>query len=181
MRIVAGTHGGRVIRPPGNLPVRPTTDRAKESLFNILATRYDFGEIAALDLFAGTGNISFELASRGCPDVLSLDKNKNCVNFIKSESARLGFENIIKVVQADVFPYLSKLSGRFDLIFADPPYKLEKLENLVNKIFQLNLLAEKGRFILEHSIKSEINAGIKPVDQRKYGQSMFSIFKHQEL
>ncbi|MBZ0241946.1 MAG: RsmD family RNA methyltransferase, partial [Bacteroidales bacterium] len=121
MRIIRGKYQRRQIQAPANLPVRPTTDMAKESLFNILENNLDFEEVEALDLFTGTGNIAFELASRGCISVLAIEQDKACVQFIKNTVSQLKMDNLT-VLRMDVFKFLPGTRQQFDLIFADPPY-----------------------------------------------------------
>ena len=131
MRIISGNHKGRKIIAPKNLPVRPTTDRAKESLFNILQNRYNISKLKALDLFSGTGNISFEFASRNAKKITAVDKNIKCTNFINKMSLELDFN--IKTITSDCFNYILNTSDKFDIIFLDPPYKEKALENINNK------------------------------------------------
>src|SRR5690606_21963947 len=123
MRIISGTHKGRRLTAPKNLPVRPTTDFAKEALFNILRSRIYFDEISVLDLFAGTGNISFEFASRGVPKIVSVDLDQGCVQFISKIAAEFTFP--ITAVKSDTIKYLENTSEKFDIIFLDPPYDFE--------------------------------------------------------
>ena len=124
MRIISGTHKGRVMHPPKNLPVRPTTDFAKESIFNILNNHFELDGLAVLDLFCGTGNISYEFASRGCGTITSVDDNFNCTSYVKKTA--LAFQmNMIHVIKADVFSFLKKTAGKFHIVFADPPYEME--------------------------------------------------------
>ena len=124
MRIIRGRYQRRRIEAPHTLPVRPTTDMAKESLFNILENYMDFEEVEALDLFAGTGNISYELVSRGCPRVLAVDENQGCVKFIRETATKLSMDEL-SVVRADVFRFVPKHTLKYDLIFCDPPYDCE--------------------------------------------------------
>ena len=124
MRIVSGTHKSKRIYAPKNLPVRPTTDMAKESLFNILNNDYYFDEIRVLDLFSGTGNISYEFASRGTQQILSVDQNLNCIRFIQKTAEELGFK-AITTLKADVFEFVTKHKQEYDVIFADAPYDIE--------------------------------------------------------
>ena len=123
MRIIGGIHKRRIVQPPQKLPVRPTTDKAKESLFNILNNIIDFTGISSLDLFAGTGNISFELASRGCSSVISVDKDFGCVKFITKVKNDLNMDNLV-VSRQDAFRFINATNQKFDLIFADPPYSV---------------------------------------------------------
>lgn len=178
MRIISGIHKGRRINPPKGLPVRPTTDFAKEGLFNILRNRIDFNNIKALDLFAGTGNISFELASRGVPEITAIDSDFGCVKFIKKTAEELGLP--ITAFKIDVNKFLDAQKDSFDFIFADPPYQfpLEKLREIVTKVQDNKLLNEQGFLVIEHTktIDLSIISGFE--DYRKYGDSVFSFFKN---
>ncbi|UKJ09041.1 RsmD family RNA methyltransferase [Solitalea lacus] len=176
MRIIGGKLKGIRLQAPKNLPVRPTTDISKESLFNILFNRFDFDEITALDLFAGTGNISFELASRGCPSVTSVDKFMGCVEYIKKTATQHQL-TAIKTYKADVFKYLDLETTKYDLIFADPPYDMPNPERIAAKVFEKGLLKENGLLVIEHA--SFINMQNFPnyASGRKYGQSTFSFFE----
>ncbi|RYZ15692.1 MAG: methyltransferase domain-containing protein, partial [Sphingobacteriales bacterium] len=151
MRIVSGSHKGRRISPPSNLPVRPTTDMGKESLFNILNNRLDFDGARAMDLFAGTGNISYEMGSRGCSEITSVDSDSGCIKFIRKTTAE--FEFPITAVQSNVFTFLEKASGKYDLIFADPPYAMEQkdFDRLLTAVFTRDLLDQDGLLVIEHS------------------------------
>ena len=177
MRIISGTHRGRKITPPRNLPVRPTTDRAKEALFNILANRLDLEDTRVLDLFAGTGNMSFEFASRGSVDVTSVDLHHGCVQFIGKKAEE--WELPIQARRMDVFKYLESDSGKYDLIFADPPYDLtpEDFESLHRLVFGGGLLTETGMLILEHSSRSDLSHLPYFQEVRTYGNSKFSFFE----
>jgi len=175
MRIVGGLLKGRRFNPPRGLPVRPTTDFSKESIFNILGNQFDFEEIKALDLFAGTGNISYELASRGCKDITSVEKDRDCNRFIGKTAAEMGIESI-EIVQDDVFAFLRNCSDQYDLIFADPPYTVNNPGEIAELVFENNLLKENGIFILEHQPKLSFEKHQRFVQQRKYGSSIFSIF-----
>ena len=151
MRIIAGKYKGKKIFAPKTLPVRPTTDFAKEGLFNFLNNQINFEQIKILDLFAGTGNISFEFSSRGCKNVTSIDLNFNCVKFMKSMNKELLFQN--NIIRTDAFRYLKKCKESFNLIFADPPYDMENTNLIPQLIFERNLLFEKGFLVLEHDNK----------------------------
>ena len=151
MRIISGSNKGRIIKTPANLPVRPTTDLAKESLFNILNNHFDFEELDVLDLFAGTGNISYEFASRGAKRIVSVDNNFKCAEFIRKAAQEYGFNKIITVQRANVFVFLKYPQVPFDLIFADPPYDMEGIETIPDLIFNQKLLKPGGWLILEHS------------------------------
>src|SRR5690554_4992907 len=176
MRIISGTHKGRRLTAPKNLPVRPTTDFAKEGLFNILRTRLFFDEINVLDLFAGTGNISFEFASRGVPTITSVDSHSGCVHYINKIAVEFSFP--ITAIKSDADNYLAGASGKFDIIFADPPYDFEipDFENIVQLIFEKGLLDEEGMLIIEHSKENNLSTLSHFSEARKYGGSVFSFF-----
>jgi len=176
MRIIGGKYGRRNIHPPKNLPVRPTTDLAKESLFNILSNRIDFQDKLALDLFAGTGSISFEFASRYCQSVISVDKNFQCIQFIKTAAADFGMENL-QAIRADVFRFIQTSSKKFDIIFADPPYALENIETISRLIFENELLNPDGWLIVEHPREIDFSERQHFVEHRKYGKVNFSFFQ----
>ena len=161
---------------PKKLPVRPTTDFAKEGLFNILTHRVDFDETSLLDLFSGTGNISYEFGSRGTEDITSVDVHYGCVKYINTISEELDFS--IKTVKCDVLKYLSSTSSTFDIIFADPPYSLEQtdFEAIVNKIFERKLLIPDGLLIIEHSKHTDLSKNKYFTEARRYGGSIFSFF-----
>ena len=149
MRIIAGKNKGRKIVAPTTLPVRPTTDLGKESLFNILNNYFFFDAITVIDLFAGTGNVSLEFASRGAISVTSVDSYAGCVDFIKKTAAQLQYLNVT-AIKADAFQYVERLRQPVDIIFADPPYDLEGVERLPQIVFERNLLKPDGWLIIEH-------------------------------
>lgn len=175
LRIIGGDKGGVIIHAPANLPVRPTTDRAKESLFNILHNHFDLENITAIDLFSGTGNMAYEFASRGAMHVVSVDLNFNCYNFIKQTKSKLGLGQM-EVVKADVFKYLQKCETTFDIIFADAPYDLPRIPEIANIVFDKNLLNPGGWLIVEHGSELDLSKHPRIKEMRKYGQSTFSIF-----
>jgi len=177
MRIVSGKYRGRKIHTPKNLPVRPTTDLAKESLFNILNNRIDFEEIKVLDLFSGTGNISYEFISRGCEDVTSVEQNFRCVKFIKDTKSQLQMEGL-KPVQANVFSFLKHCS-KYDLIFADPPYDFGRYAELTESILQQEILKEGGFLIIEHPRDIELSGFPGYRETRRYGKVHFSFFEKE--
>ena len=176
MRIVSGIHKGKKIFAPKKLPVRPTTDFAKEALFNILHNNYHFSGVTVLDLFSGTGNISYEFASRGAESIIAVDSHLECVRFINKTTEELDLP--ITTVKSDVFKYLSATPVTSDIIFADPPYNFEvdSLQQLVTKTFENNLLKEDGVLIIEHSKKMDLSSTKHFSEARKYGNSMFSFF-----
>ncbi|MCO6500818.1 MAG: 16S rRNA (guanine(966)-N(2))-methyltransferase RsmD [Vicingus serpentipes] len=177
MRIINGIHKGKSIIAPKDLPVRPTTDFAKEGLFNILSNEFDIDNLEVLDLFSGTGNIAFEFASRGAKKVLCIDANYHCVSFIKKTSSTLNFKQL-SVFKNDVFKYLKQYTQSFDLIFADPPYDLKEIPVIPQLIFDNKLLNKDGWLIVEHDKRTDLSDHSNFVVQRKYGNVHFSIFQH---
>jgi len=175
LRIISGTHKSRTIHTPKNLPVRPTTDFAKESLFNILGNHFDFNGLKALDLFCGTGNITYEFASRGCTDITAIESNYHCYSFVKKTSAEFGFKGI-KAIKSNVFFFLKTCTGKFDVIFADPPYEMEGIEKIPELVFEKQLLGKGGWLVIEHSAKKTFTSEYL-VQKRNYGKVNFSIFE----
>lgn len=177
MRIISGKHKGRQLIAPKNLPVRPTKDMAKEGLFNILNNRYYFPDLKVLDLFAGTGNISFEFASRGVGDILSVDLDMGCINYISKISKELDMG--IKTLKNNVFTFLEKNNDRFDIIFADPFYSMElsDFEKIPALVFKKNMLLEDGILVIEHAKQTSLEHLPNFDNSRKYGSSVFSFFK----
>jgi len=179
MRIISGELGGRRISPPANMPyTRPTTDIAKEGLFNILQNKLDFEQLRTLDLFGGTGSISYELASRGAPDVTIVEKDQQMFSFIKKTAAALGLQNF-KVVKSDVFRFIGQCDEKFDFIFAGPPYALHNIDDLPRLIFEKKLLNENGWFILEHTPKNNYEKFPYFISPRNYGTTVFSMFVNE--
>ncbi len=177
MRIISGKHKGKRLIAPKNLPVRPTTDYAKEGLFNIITNEFDIEGISVLDLFSGTGNIAYEFASRGVKKIVCIDGNYNCVSYIKQTSRSLNF-NQISVFKNDVFRYLKKYSTPFDIIFADPPYDLKNIDQVPQLVFENNLLNEHGLLILEHDRNWDFSDSPNFLDHRKYSNVNFSLFQN---
>jgi 16S rRNA (guanine966-N2)-methyltransferase len=176
MRIIGGEHGGRRFNPPNNMPyTRPTTDIAKEGLFNVLQHKLDFESLKTLDLFGGTGSISYELASRGVTDLTIVEKDSKMFEFIKKTAQALRIENL-KAVKADVFKFIENCNDRFDFIFAGPPYALTSIDELPRKIWEKKLLNQNGWFVLEHTPRNDYKtfAGYKM--ERNYGTTIFSLF-----
>ncbi len=175
MRIISGELGGRRFNPPAKMPhTRPTTDIAKEGLFNILSNNLDFERIKSLDLFGGTGSISYELASRGVTDLTIVEKDAMFA-FILKTAAELGIDNI-KTVKADVFKYISNCSEKFDFIFAGPPYALHNIDDLPKLVFEKRLLNNNGWFVLEHTPRNSYQGFPYFKSERNYGTTVFSIF-----
>ncbi|MFN2395322.1 MAG: RsmD family RNA methyltransferase [Bacteroidales bacterium] len=179
MRIIGGKNQRRHIIAPAKLPVRPTTDIAKEALFNILNNHFDFEDIDVLDLFAGTGNISFEFASRGAKQIIAVDINNHCTQFIKQTSEKLHFDEI-KTVRADVFQFLKVCKISFDLIFADPPYDMERIKIIPDRVFDAGILLPGGWLILEHNDSLKFNDHPDFFEARHYGKVNFSFFKNRQ-
>jgi 16S rRNA (guanine(966)-N(2))-methyltransferase RsmD len=177
MRIISGKFGGRRINPPAKMPyTRPTTDIAKEGLFNILQNRIDFEGIKTLDLFGGTGNISYELASRGVADLTIVEEDNQMYAFIKKNIEVLGIENC-KLLQLDVFTFLATCNEQYDFIFAGPPYALGNIDELPKIIVSKKLIASDGFFVLEHTPRNDYQKFDGFSFQRNYGTTVFSFFK----
>lgn len=179
MRIISGKFKGRRITAPKNLPVRPTTDLSKESLFNILNHQFAFRELRVLDLFSGTGNISYEFASRGAEPITSVDADFGCVNFIRKTAQE--FEMDITAIKSDVYRFLEKNKVKYDIIFADPPYDFtqEQFERIAKLVFENDLLEEDGLLIIEHSAHTSMEELEHFSNSRKYGGSVFSFFEYE--
>jgi len=170
---------GRRLTPTENLPVRPTTDMAREGLFNILNNILDYEELSVLDLFSGTGAVSFEFISRGVREVTAIEINSKCTDFIKKSALQFGVNNL-HVVRSDVFDLLKRAYKKFDVIFADPPYQLEDLPTLPDLIFERQMLVDGGIFILEHSKEHSFENHPCFWQHRKYGKVNFTFFKKTE-
>ena len=176
MRIIAGELGGRKFNPPSKMPyTRPTTDIAKEGLFNILQNNLELDGLKVLDLFGGTGSISYELASRGAPDITIVEKDNQMYDFIKKTALQLEFGNF-KVVKSDVFRFIETSTAQYDLIFAGPPYALATIDDLPTKIFEKKLLGPGGWFVLEHTPRNDYKKFPHYKTERNYGTTIFSIF-----
>lgn len=178
MRIISGKYKSRRITAPKNLPVRPTTDMAKESLFNILNNDYYLHEISVLDLFSGIGSISFEFASRGTTQITAVDENSGCIQFLEKINKELDLN--LQIIKSDVYSFLEKTSQKYDVIFADPPYDFEseKFQKIVDLIFERNLLAENGTLIIEHSKQTDLSQNENFIRLKKYGSNRFSFFEN---
>ncbi|MES2808279.1 MAG: RsmD family RNA methyltransferase [Bacteroidota bacterium] len=177
MRIIGGTLKGLRLNPPKNLPVRPTTDLAKEALFNILQNQIEFDNIKVLDLFCGTGNITYEFASRGASMVVGVDRSIHCLNYVKDTARQHGLTQI-KTFKADIFKYLQLETDKYDLIFADPPYDMNHIPEIPKIIFEKGLLSPGGLLIVEHQSMQNLSNHPAFTEQRKYGHSSFSFFKN---
>lgn len=176
MRIVGGKYKGRIFNPGKKFLARPTTDLAKEALFNILANRYDFSEMAILDLFSGTGSIGYEFASRDAREVCFVESNFNHVRFIKDVIEKLKIENA-KVFRDDVFHFLKRCPVQFDLVFADPPFDAPFINELPQAVFNSGVLKEGGLLILEHPKNFNFSQAPNFFELRQYGKVNFSFFR----
>jgi len=175
MRIIHGEHSGRRINLPKQLRARPTTDQARENLFNILMNRYDMTKLRVLDLFTGTGSISYEFASLGCTDITSIDNDRFHVASIKKNCETIGLDSI-NVIRMDVFRFLDKPNRQFDIVFADPPYDLPNLTKIPELILNSGILADDSILILEHGPSNNFREQTSWLETRKYGKVHFSFF-----
>ena len=177
MRIIGGALGGRRFYPPAKgWPTRPTTDVAKEGLYNILQGRIEFSEVRFLDLFGGTGSHSFEMVSRGCTDVTYVDNYKSCCEFVHKTATELKIAEFIRIICKEVFRYCATHPGIFDYIFAGPPYGLKGLDTIPAIIFEKEMLAADGLFVLEHNPNHDFSSDPRFSEIRKYGETHFSFF-----
>lgn len=176
MRIITGQFKGRHFDIPRTFKARPTTDFAKENIFNVLNGYIDFDGITVLDLFSGTGSISLELISRGCKKVVSVEKDRDHARFIAECMRKIKVESNI-LIRGDVFRFLKTCHQKFDLIFADPPYALPELGTIPDLIFEYNLLSTGGIFVFEHGKNNDFSNNPHFVEHRSYGSVNFSIFK----
>ena len=177
MRIISGKYGGRRIHPPSHMPhTRPTTDVAKEGLFNILQTRVQLEGASTLDLFGGTGCISYELASRGASHLTIVEKDGQMLEFIKTNIEHLKIDNT-QMVRMDVFQYLNSCTQQFDIIFAGPPYSLNTIDDLPRIIVERKLISPEGYFIIEHTPRNNYENFAGFSFQRNYGATVFSFFE----
>lgn len=175
MRIISGTYKGRHIPVPASFKARPTTDFAREGLFNVLANVYDFDGLVVLDLFAGTGSIGFEFASRGAAGVDMVEEDAKTSRFLRRISSDLDMKNI-RVFRADAMKFISKTASKFDIVFADPPYELEIIPEIPDRVFNAKILEAEGWFILEHGKNHSFSNHPNFSGLRKYGSVHFSIF-----
>ena len=179
MRIISGKYKGRLFNPPKNLKARPTTDFAKENLFNILSLQLDWEDVRAIDFFAGTGSISYELISRGCEKVVAIEKNSVHTNFMKSVKRELDIKNLT-IFNTDFYVAITKFKEQFNFIFADPPYDLENFDQIPTTILNSNCLSSEGLFVLEHSADYDFSEIPEFVERRNYGSVNFSFFSSLE-
>lgn len=179
MRIISGIRKGYPLHPPKDLELRPTKDNSKESLFNVLWNYYDFEDLKVLDLFAGTGNISLEFASREAKKVVAVEQNPKAVRFINEMSEKLEFYQL-EAIGIDVLDYLHTVNETFDLIFADPPYDFDRKDEVLEKVFSRRLLNSKGMMVLEHFKQLDFDDHPNFREKRKYGKTAFSFFDYPE-
>ena len=181
MRIISGNKKSIVINAPKNLPVRPTTDKVKESLFNIIQNKFELNYCSVLDIFSGTGNISYEFASRGCNDILSVDNNFNCIRFINKTAKELEIK--IRTKKIDYLSFLKNNKEKFNIVFADPPYRflLKDYLEMIDIVRKNEILKESGELIIEHRSNISFIDNVKEVDERNYGSSSLSFFKKASL
>ncbi|MDR3188404.1 MAG: RsmD family RNA methyltransferase [Prevotellaceae bacterium] len=176
MRIISGQHRGRAILPPKGFSARPTTDFAKEALFNIIAVNFEVERLAVLDLFSGAGSISYEFASRGCRSVDSVELSFRHHAFIKKTAQALQLRQM-RCLRCDAFSFLASCAATYDIIFADPPYDMEGVERILQVAFERQLLAPDGWLILEHSKGKDFSLHPRFQERRSYGSVNFSIFQ----
>lgn len=176
MRIIRGKYGRRRFDVPHNITARPTTDFARENIFNVIYNLTDLEGKTAADLFAGTGAVSYELLSRGCSNVVAVEKASTQLNFIRKVKEQLGDENL-KIVRADVFKFVSTCREQFDFIFADPPYDLPRFGEVPELIMSSNMVKNGTLVVIEHSAKYDFSALPFFVEHREYGSVNFSIFE----
>lgn len=179
MRIISGAKKGLRFNPPSNIPTRPTTDFAKEGLFNLLNNYYNFENIKFLDLFGGTGSISYEFASRGCTDITNIEKFPKCANFIKKTAEEMEFKGFQSLCM-DVFSYIKTCSQTYDIIFAGPPYALENLNAIPDIVIEKKLIEGSGWFIMEHNPNHNFDLHPNFHMKRNYGDTIFSIFINEK-
>lgn len=178
MRIIGGEHRGRILNPSmKKWPTRPTTDISKEGLFNILMNTIDFENVRMLDLFGGTGNHSWEFLSRGCKDVTYVDKYRGCIKYVTQMRNELGYEDELTIVNQNVKSFIRDTSRSFDYIFAGPPYPLKWLDEIPDMVFEHNLLAPEGLFVLEHNPEHNFEKHSRFLKKRNYGQTIFCFFE----
>ena len=180
MRIISGKHKGIRISAPKKLPVRPTTDMAKEALFNIVNNNYYVDEIAVLDLFSGIGSISLEFASRGCEDITSVDMHYGCVKFLQDTVDKMDLN--IHVIKSDVYKFLKNQTKKYHIIFADPPYDFseEQFTSIYDLVIEHNLLSDNGMLIIEHAKQTDLSNLKNYKQTKKYGGNCFSFFELED-
>ena len=179
MRIISGKYKGRTLHPPSSLPTRPTTDFAKTGLFNLLNSRLDLEGIRVLDLCCGTGNITFEFASRGAEHITCVDQHAGCLKYISSVCRELGIDNV-KTWKTDIFRFIEKTPEKFDLVFCDPPYDAPWIEQISEQVFAKGILKVGGLLIVEHGPQTDLSGQRHFSERRTYGNVNFSIFSNPQ-
>jgi len=180
MRVIGGEYGGRRFQPPANMPhTRPTTDIAKTGLFNVIENNLDIATLKTLDIFGGTGSISYELASRGATDLTIVEKDPSMANYITKTAAAMDIKGL-KLFRMDVFKYLQQCTEKFDFIFAGPPYALETIDQLPLIVFERELLKPEGWFVIEHTPRNNYKEYSYYRTEKKYGTTIFSLFINRE-
>jgi 16S rRNA (guanine(966)-N(2))-methyltransferase RsmD len=175
MRIISGSMRGKHIRAPRDLPVRPTTDMAKEGLFNILNNRIFFEDVTVLDLFSGIGSITLEMLSRGCQQIKAVDSHRGCVLFLQKILEDIGAEGV-EVVKADAMAFLRGAYETYDIVFADPPYEFPDYDEIIRLVFDRALLTPDGMLVVEHDRRRDFSQHPMFTEQRNYGGVSFSFF-----
>ena len=176
MRIISGTFGGRRFNPPANIPARPTTDIAKEGLFNTLEHMMDIEGSKTCDIFGGTGSISYELVSRGAADLTLIERDPKSISFIVKTAKDLGFYDKMKIIKGDVFKFMKQSTEQYDFIFAGPPYALQNIDDLPLLVFEKNMLAPNGIFVLEHTPRNDYQSHPNFTRMKNYGTTVFTFF-----
>ena len=176
MRIVGGTFGGRRFSPPARIPARPTTEVAKEGLFNMLGNMLDFEGLKTLDLFGGTGSISYELASRGASDLTLIERDITSIDFIKKTAQALDIADILNIIRGDVFKFMKQSTDQYNFIFAGPPYALVNIDDLPLLVFEKNMLLPGGIFVLEHTPRNDYQKHPHFHRMKNYGTTVFTFF-----
>ena len=176
MRIISGSHKGRTFRVPTGFPSRPTTDYAKEGLFNMLSNSYEFQDMKILDLCSGTGNISFEFLSIGAAHVTAVDEHGKACNWLHKNAQQLQFQTQLNVVNSDCLHFLERTNQLFDIIFADPPFDLKIHASLVSLVFQRSILQQEGLLVVEHGKNTSLHSEMHFQNMRNFGNVNFSFF-----
>ena len=176
MRIVGGTFGGRRFSPPAKIPARPTTEVAKEGLFNTLNNSMDLEGIKTLDLFGGTGSISYELASRGAEDLTLIERDPTTIDFIKKTVRELDIADKVHIIRGDVFKFMKQCTEKYNFIFAGPPYALANIDDLPLLVFEKQLLLPGGIFVLEHTPRNDYQKHPNFTRMKNYGTTIFTFF-----
>ena len=176
MRIIGGEFRGRRFTPPAKTPARPTTDIAKEGLFNTLNNMIDFEGIKTCDIFGGTGSISYELASRGAADLTLIELDRGNINFIKRTVSELGVADRFNIIKGEVFRFMKQSTQQYDFIFAGPPYALQNIDEIPELLFEKEMLAADGIFVLEHTPRNDYQDHPRFLKMKNYGTTVFSYF-----